>query len=167
MNQKKKPKITFYLLKTEVNLILALPWSKDGRDEMPTTGTNDPPDSGAKLDVEEPDEIDELLSEVNIMLEETSGPEKASEDPVTNEDTPTSVVETSDAVNDQPDVTADPIQPSTSNETDKVWQLYQSLSFGFLLHSCPGTSAPSTTRMTMFLYLWSSDSKAWGEVKVS
>ena len=77
--------------------------------------------------MEEPDEIDELLSEVNIMLEETSGPEefkKASEDPVTNEDTPMSVVEASDAVNDQPDVTADPIQPSTSNETDKVWQLH-------------------------------------------
>ena len=58
------------------------------------------------------------------MLEETSGPEKASEDPVTNEDTSTSVVETSDAVADQPDMNAEPIQPSTSNETDKVWQLY-------------------------------------------
>ena len=103
--------------------------------------------------MEEPDEIDELLSEVNIMLEETSGPEKASEDPVTNEDTPTSVVETSEAVADQTDVNPEPIQPSTSNETDQVWQLYQSLSVGFLLHSCSGTSAPSTTHMTMFLYL--------------
>ena len=123
---------------------------------MPTTGTNDPPDSGAKLDVEEPDEIDELLSEVNIMLEETSGPEKASEDPGTNEDTPTSVVKTSDAVADQPDVNAELIQPSTSNETDKVWKLYNvlvTLSVGFLLHSCSGTSAPSTTHLTMFLNL--------------
>ena len=124
MKQNKNPNITFYLLKKEVNYFLASPWSKDGIDETPTTGTNDPSNSGAKLDVEEPDEIDELLSEVNIMLEETSGPEKASEDPVTNEDTPTSVVETSNAVADQPDVNAEPIQPLTSNETDKVWQLY-------------------------------------------
>ena len=106
--------------------------------------------------MEEPDEIDELLGEVNIMLEETSGPEKASEDPVTNEESPTSVVETSGAVDDQPDMNAEPIQPSTSNETDKVWKLYNvlaTLSVGFLLHSFPGTSAPCTTHLTMFLNL--------------